>query len=57
MRAPTPGLGVDGRRRPAPVPAAEEEEAEAFQSFRHNATYLMARKVLGASEALMAVAG
>ncbi len=53
MRAPTPGLGVDGPRRPAPVPAA----AEAFQSVRHNATYLMARKVLGTSEALMAVAG
>lgn len=51
MRAPTPGLGVDGPQRPAPVPA------EAFQSFRHNATYLMARKVLGTSEALMAVAG
>lgn len=32
-------------------------EAKAFQSFRHNATYLMARKVLGTSEALMAVAG
>ena len=32
-------------------------EARAFQSFRHNAAYLMARKVLGTSEALMAVAG
>lgn len=32
-------------------------EAKAFQSFGSNASYLMARKLLGTSEALMAVAG
>nr|MBK7066077.1 Flp pilus assembly complex ATPase component TadA [Deltaproteobacteria bacterium] len=32
-------------------------EARMLQTFRHNAAYLMARKALGTSEALMAVAG
>ncbi len=32
-------------------------EAKMFQSFRDSAAYLMVRKALGTSEALMAVAG